>query len=613
MSGIAGLVDFARNVAADQDVVRAMTATLARRGPNGEGLWFSQHAALGHRCRAAAGPDNVAPPLSYQDATGLRAALTFAGQAYNAQELRGRLRSLGHDFGTGSDSEVILHAYLEWGPEFVTRIEGTYAVAVWDEQRQEMLLVRDRMGVKPLFYATTPAGVLFGSEPKAILSHPDFQPVVEADGLRDILSVARVPGHAIFRGMHEVRPGCVVRVNRSGTVEQRYWGLRVAEHPDPLDRTISTVREMLESVVAQQMTADVLPCSLLSGGLDSSSLTAIAAQVARNRGLGPVRSLAVNDHDASGATGARGNDDHIYARLLAEHVGTEHSEVSLGGLDLLDPALRASVLAAYDLPINKGDQYASLHLLFGTASRHATVALSGECGDDVFGGYNWQRLPELVFTSTFPWIHEGRPRFRGNDLIFDPGLLAKLDLAAYERDCHATALAEIAAADHLDDPAEVRYREVTYLAHTRHTRVLFDRLDRLGMASGLDIRVPFADHKLVEYSFNIPWAMKSFDGREKSLLRAATQDLLPESVAMRIKTPYPNLPTGSYDKVLRERLVDVVLSPESPIAALLAPELRSKVAAGGATALEDGVSRAALETALQVNSWLQTYDVRVVL
>ncbi|MFC7219423.1 asparagine synthase (glutamine-hydrolyzing) [Streptomyces polyrhachis] len=612
MSGISGLVDFSRDVAKSPDVAEAMTESMRRRGPAGGGTWLSQHAALGQRTMSTGGLDGVGGPTAFQDGSGRHAVVTFSGELYNAAELRTQLHSFGHTFRTEHEAEVVLHAYLEWGEHLVDRLDGVFGFAVWDERLGELLLVRDRMGVKPLFYAQTPNGLLFGSEPKAILAHPDFPAVLDADGLRDILSVARVPGHAIFRGMREVIPGYTVRVTRSGITERRYWGIQVREHTDSLDRTIATIRELLESVVARHMVADVSPCSLLSGGLDSSSLTALAAQVARRDGLGPIRSFAVNDHDPQKGNGL-GNEDHIYARLMADHVGSELSELSLNDLDLLDPALRASVLAAYDLPLNKGDQYASLHMLFGTARQHATVALSGECGDDVFGGYNWQRLPEWVFSDTFPWVAQGRPRYVGNDAVFDSGLLAKLDLTSYERDSHSAAVAEIGARQQIADETEARYREVSYLAQTRHSLVLFDRLDRLGMTSGLRIRIPFADHRLIDYAFNIPWSMKSFDGREKSLLRAAMRDLLPEQVAMRIKTPYPNLRAGAYDRMLRERLAKVVRNPESPSASLISPELKEAVATGGSAAIEQDISRAALETALQLDSWLRSYDVRIAL
>lgn len=222
----------------------------------------------------------------------------------------------------------------------------------------------------------------------------------------------------------------------------------------------------------------------------------------------------------------------------------------------------------------------------------------------MFGGYNWQRFDRWVHTDTFPWVAEGRSRFNGMATVFDAGLLAKLDLAAYEQDCHRDAIAELGVREAVADPAEARHREVTYLALTRHARVLFDRLDRLGMAAGLDIRVPFADPRLLAYAFDIPWSMKSHDGREKSVLRAAVRDILPEQVAMRVKTPYPNLRDETYDRVLRERLTAVVRAGDSPVLPLLSDGLRHGAAL-------DGVGLPVLETALQLGDWLKTYGVRV--
>ncbi|GAA1164301.1 asparagine synthase (glutamine-hydrolyzing) [Streptomyces hebeiensis] len=611
MCGIAGWVDFARPV--DHDVARAMTATMARRGPDADGLWTGDHVALGHRRLSVIDIEGGCQPMVAEERPGARAALTYSGETYNFQELRAQLTSLGHHFTTRSDTEVVLRAYLQWGAGFATRLEGIYAFAIWDMDREELLLVRDRMGVKPLYYAETSHGVLFGSEPKAILAHPAFEPVLDAEGLRDILSVAKVPGNAVFRGMREVPAGCAVRVGRAGVSEHRYWQLEAGEHTDSLDTTIRTVRDLLEHIVEQQMVSDVPLCTLLSGGLDSSSLTALAAHATREKGLGRIRSCSVSDPDLDGTAGEGANEDHVYARLLAEHVGSDHSELPLRAPDLLDPALRDSVLRAYDLPIAKGDEHASLHLLFSIVRQHSTVALSGECGDEVFGGYRWQRDPDAVFSTTFPWVHEGRANYRGNEVVFTPDLLAKLDLAAYEQDCHSTAVAEIAAHRTVDDPAEARYREVTYLALTRHAQVLFDRKDRMSMACGLEVRVPFADHRLVEYTFNVPWAMKSFDGREKSLLRAAMRDLLPEAVAQRVKTPYPSIRAEAYNRTLRERLALLVRGSSSPLDPFFAPALKAAVRTEGPAALERGMSRAALETTLQLDAWLRAYDVDIVL
>ncbi|MFI1487451.1 asparagine synthase (glutamine-hydrolyzing) [Streptomyces sp. NPDC020747] len=611
MCGTVGWVDFARPL--DHGTALAMTATMARRGPDAAGLWTSDHVALGHRRLSVIDLEGGCQPMAAESPSAVRAALTYSGETYNFQELRTQLSGLGHRFTTRSDTEVVLRAYQQWGAGLATRLEGIFAFAVWDLDRQELLLVRDRMGVKPLYYAETASGVLFGSEPKAVLAHPGFSPVLDVDGLRDILSVAKVPGHAVFRGLREVPPGGMVRVGRSGLTEERYWRLRVAEHTDSLDRTISTVRELMEQIVQEQMVSDVPLCTLLSGGLDSSSLTALAAQASQTAGTGRIRSCSVSDPDPDGSAGAAANQDHVYARLLAEHVGSDHSELPLKAPDLLDPALRASVLQAYDLPIAKGDEHASLHLLFSIVRRHSTVALSGECGDEVFGGYRWQRERDTVLSSTFPWVHEGRANYQGNEVVFSPDLLAKLDLAAYERDCHSTAVAEIDARADIADPVEARYREVTYLALTRHAQILFDRKDRMSMACGLEVRVPFADHRLVEYTFNIPWAMKSFDGREKSLLRAAMRDLLPEAVAQRVKTPYPSIRAEAYDRTLRERLAELIRTGDAPLDPLIAPGLKSAVCREGAAALKQGMSRAALETTLQLDAWLRAYDVQLVL
>ena len=604
MCGITGWVDFSGDLTREADTLRAMVRTLHRRGPDDEGMWLSPHAALGHRRLSVIDLAGSRQPMSAVDG-GRSAVLSYSGEVYNYRRLRNELQSLGHQFSTAGDTEAVLRSCLAWDAGAVARFDGIFAFALWDIEREELLLVRDRLGVKPLYYLRTATGVVFGSEPKALLAHPAVAREVDGDGLRDILSVAKNPGHGVLRGVQEVPPGCLLRVSRDGAVLQRYWKLEVHEHPDDLPATVERVRGLLEEVVAAQLRADVPLCTLLSGGLDSSTLTAFAARAAAADGEGPVRSFAVRNEPTS-------NDDHVYAQLLAEHVGSHHTEVAVPTADLLDPALRAGVLSAYDLPLAKGDEHASLLRLFEAVARHSTVALSGECGDEVFGGYRWQRNPEAVHSGTFPWVHSGRHRHQGLDLLLSPELLAGLDLAAYERDSHAAAVAEIDTSS-VTDPVEARFRQVTYLALTRHAQVLFDRKDRLSMAHGLEVRVPFAAHALVEYTFNVPWAMKSFDGREKSLLRAAGHGLLPPAVSERPKTPYPSVLDTGYNAGLRKLLADVVYAGDAPVLPYLHPVLVHEVRRGGVSAVPAELSRAALETVLQWNTWLTEYRVRVVL
>ncbi|OXM48264.1 asparagine synthase (glutamine-hydrolyzing) [Amycolatopsis thailandensis] len=583
MCGITGWVDFGRDLTRERDTVEAMTDTMAKRGPDAGGIWLSAHAALGHRRLSIIDLDGGRQPM-----TAGTTALTYSGEVYNFRELRTELTARGHRFDTRSDTEVVLRAYLEWGDAFVDRLNGMYAFAIWDGD--ELLLVRDRMGVKPLFYYPTPDGVLFGSEPKAILANPLAERVLDTDGLRDLLSVAKNPGHAVFRGMRELPPGHTLRVRRDGLDLRKYWSLQAGEHPDDLTTTVARVRELLEDTVTRQLVADVPLCTLLSGGLDSSTLTALAA------GTSDVRSYSVKVTDQPGD-----NLDHVHARLVADHVGARYEEILHSTVDLLAPSVKAAVLTAYDLPIAKGDEHASLHELFRMVRERSTVALSGECGDEVFGGYRWYRKPDAVWSGTFPWVHSGRSRHEGLDLLFAPDLMTKLGLREYERDSHDSAVAELSTVAG-EDALEARMREVTYLGLTRHAQVLFDRKDRMSMAAGLEVRVPFTDHRLVEYTFNVPWSMKNFDRREKSLLRAVGKDLLPAEVLSRAKTPYPSIEDDSYDRILRDRLRKLIGAKNEPLSPLLTDEFP-----------EGRLTRPALETTLQLNDWLKAYRVRLVL
>src|SRR5919202_3417863 len=293
MCGIAGWVDFGRNLTAEQATVQAMTATMDCRGPDAEGLWIAPHVALGHRRLAVIDLQGGRQPMVVEEDKQALAALTYSGEVYNFRELRAELSACGHRFRTHSDTEVVLRAYLQWGEDFVARLNGMYAFAIWDVRREELLLVRDRMGVKPLYYYPTPSGVLFGSEPKAILANPLLEPVVDDDGLRELFSFVKTPEQAIFQGMREVRPGQLVRVRREGTSKRRYWVLESREHADDTDTTVRTVRELLDDIVTRQLISDVPLCTLLSGGLDSSVVTALATKTLREQGSGGGRSFAL--------------------------------------------------------------------------------------------------------------------------------------------------------------------------------------------------------------------------------------------------------------------------------------------------------------------------------
>ncbi|MEV6537874.1 asparagine synthase (glutamine-hydrolyzing) [Streptomyces sp. NPDC051665] len=613
MCGITGWVDFERDLSHESSTVGAMTRTMACRGPDAEGVWIDGHAALGHRRLAVIDPDGGRQPMTAEDDEGRTlAALTFCGEIYNYRELRAELSGLGHRFRTASDTEVVLRGYLQWGERLATRLNGMFALAVWDTRTEELLLLRDRMGVKPLFYLPTEQGVLFGSEPKAILAHPMVPRRVSAEGLCEVLDMVKTPEAAVFEGMYEVRPGHQVVIGRQGPRKRAYWTLEARPHTDDLDATIATVRGLLEDIVSRQLVADVPLCLLLSGGLDSSAVTALAARGSKARGLPPVSSFSVDfahADDRFRPDAVRGVRDAPFVRDLARHVGSEHTEVVLGSDELTDPALRAAVLRAVDQPpAFWGDMWPSLYLLFRSVKQRSTVALSGEAADELFGGYRWFRNPNALRADTFPWLTSGSARYFGGLTLLDKGLLDKLDIAGYRQGRYQEALAEVPVLP--GESAEDRtMRRIGYLNLTRFVQTLLDRKDRMSMAVGLEVRVPFCDHRLVEYVFNTPWAMKSFDGREKSLLRAAVADLLPSSVLERVKSPYPATQDPAYERALRAELAGVLADGDSPVLPLLD---RSRAAGAVDRPLGDvslPYDRGSLEMALWLNAWLTEYDI----
>jgi asparagine synthase (glutamine-hydrolysing) len=611
MCGIAGCVSYDGDLRSHKDVIAAMTETMARRGPDAGGVWIDRHVGLGHRRLAIIDLAGGAQPMQAEEEGRICASLIYTGEVYNFVELRDELRQLGHRFKTRSDTEVVLRGYLQWGDKVVERLNGMFAFAIWDVRTEELLLVRDRMGVKPLFYYPTADGVLFGSEPKAILAHPTVQPRVNKDGFREILVLAKNPESTIYAGMHEVRPGQVVRVNRSGLTKRRYWMLTAHEHEDDLPRTIRTVTELLEDTVRRQIVADVPLCSLLSGGLDSSAVTAMAHRAIGAQQGERIRSFSVEfaDHGAAFVAGDfHKSSDTPFVRDFVAHVCCDHTEVVLDSQELADRDLNRAVMQASDFPLSvSGDMFSSLYRLFQAVRAESTVALSGESADEVFGGYPWFHDPKAVDAATFPWLATTGSTFAGTQVL-DPDLLDRLNLPEFQADSYAQAIAETPVHKG-EDAVERRMREISYLHLTRFVQFLLDRKDRMSMAVGLEVRVPFCDHRLVEYVFNIPWHLKTFDGREKSILRAATRQLLPNSIAERQKNPYPSTQDPAYEKAVRAEVAEILADRSHPATSSLNRKAIEDMLARPVGATSSLPERAGLERVRSISAWVKDYGV----
>ncbi|KUL33614.1 asparagine synthase [Streptomyces sp. NRRL F-4489] len=645
MCGITGWISFGEEPGQRPRVIERMTDALAARGPDASGIWLGPHAAIGHRRLAVIDPDGGAQPMT-ASAGGIRdgrpvpvplgrpqasatstlahdhsptsttstntpgqIVLTYSGEVYNHHELRAELRGRGHEFRTRSDTEVVLRAYQEWGAGLAGRLTGMYAFAVWDADARRLLLVRDRMGVKPLYYARTPdGGLVFGSEPKALFAHPDCAPRVDAQGLREAYGLVFGTGATLWAGVREVPPGGLLEFDRDGLTERCYWQLTARPHgDDDFAAATEEVRHRLEYAVRSQLEADVPLCSLLSGGLDSTVVTALLADELRARdGAGArLRSYAVDYSDqAERFTGdvLRTGHDAPYAVEAGAHIGTEHRTVVLDPQALLDPGHRAAVVAARDSPIGVGDMDTSLYLLFGRIKEHSTVAVSGEAADEVFGGYPWFHSPAALAAPAFPWLLVTSDEAA---VPLHPDVAGTLRIGEFQRDTYRTALA---AVPHLDGegPARRRQREMQHLSLTRWLRQLLHRKDRLSMAQGLEVRVPYCDHRLVEYAFNAPWELQCHDGREKSLLRAVGTGLAPRSVLWRAKNHYPATHHPDYNRGLQKLAREALDAAGGRVRDLVDARVIGSVLKTEPERLEWG-HRLRLERVVDLALWLERY------
>ncbi|MCM2416117.1 asparagine synthase (glutamine-hydrolyzing) [Streptomyces sp. RKAG290] len=601
MCGLVGYAGFTGHVPKDTEgtSLKEMTETLACRGPDAAAMWAEGAAGLGHTRLAIVDLAGGRQPMVLARGERTVLAVAFAGEVYNHARLRSELISRGHRFTTRSDSEVVLHAIDAWGEGAPARLEGMFAYAAWEPGPRRLTLARDRFGIKPMCYARIGDAVVFGSEPKAVLAHPAVTERLDLDGLRELLLSAhpmiKTPGRSAFAGLEEVAPGTVVTMTPEGACARRYWSLGPAEHSDDLPTTVARVRQLLEEAVTGQLAADVPVSVLLSGGLDSSAIAAVARPAA-----GTLHTLSVDLGNQASDRDAMGRDpDGPYAELMVRHLASSHRQVQLDVDLLADPARRARVGYLRD-GLTLGDFDTSLLQLYSAVREDFPVTLAGDGADELFGGYRWF-TPRVAAAESFPWDSV----LDRADLtqLLDPSLAAALDLPAHRADLHQAACTEIEHPPGIT-PAETALRRDSYLNLTRFLPCLLDRADRLSMGVGLEVRVPFLDHHLVEYVFNTPWDMKTFDGREKSLLRAAVTDLLPEPVLTRRKSPYPMIRDPAYRAALTAQVSRVVTEAGPATDLLNVAVVRSLLLEPTGT---DRFPREGLELVLDLDQWLRTH------
>jgi len=604
MSAIAGIL----GLPYDSQILDTMLGTMLHRGPDGTGSYMERQCCLLHSRLVTVAPEDGNQPMALRW-DGEEYVITYNGELYNAPELQECLSALGHEFTTKSDTEVVLRAYAQWKDKCVEKFNGVFAFGVWEKQKKRLFLARDRMGVKPLFYTMLSDGMLFASEIKTLLSYPKVPRELDREGAAQILLLGpgRIPGSGVLKNIWELMPGCCGYYCLGDWKWWHYWKLRDREHRDSFEETAECVRYLVTDAVTRQMVSDVPFGTLLSGGLDSSLVSAICAA---NNGGEPLRtfSLDYENNDKYFVPGKfQPNSDNSYIDIMQKELGSIHSWTVLTPKDLLDELENATV--ARDLP-GMADVDFSLLAFCRKVRQDVKLILSGECADEIFGGYPWYRDPEISAYDGFPWAQNTQQRAA----FLNPDILPGIEPEDF---VNAHYLQTISDCDILPgtSPRERRMKELVNLNMRWFMQTLIDRKDRMCMACGLAARVPFCDYRIVEYMYGVPWEYKDYKNKEKGLLRYAMEGLLPKEVLWRKKSPYPKTYDPQYLNCVSTMLRQLLSKTDAPIYGIVNRNALAQLLDGDFEKPWYGQLMKQPQTIaymLQINFWLKHYKIRLV-
>lgn len=603
MSGITGWLNWNENAAEKQHFLKEMADAIAHRGPDAEGFWTSNHAAFAHRRLTVLDSEGGRQPMVFQEGDE-KLVITYDGELYNYRELAEELKSKGHRFQTNSDTEVLLHSYLEWSRECVQHLNGMFAFAVWDEERERLFMARDHMGVKPLYYAEKKGALVFGSEIKALLAHPDIDARIDHIGLAEIFTQGPMytPGNGIFQDVHELRAGQMLTADQNGVHTRQYWTLTNEPFTDNPAEASEYVRDILVDATKHQLMSDKNVVSLLSGGLDSSLLVSLTAPEFKKQGKDFLTySIDFEDNEQNFQPDfIHEGRDTPYVYEMAQALGTQHHNHVVDGKTLADHLLEP--MFARDFP-GIGEMETSLYLLFQRMAQDATVALTGESADEVFGGYPWFYDEKVLNAGTFPWTmgSENYPSILNDEMV------AYVQPQQYTRQRFEEALQEMPKTKQQNE-MDQRRQEMQFMNVTRFLPMLIDRSERLSARAGLEVRTPICDHRMVQYLWNMPWDIKTTGNMEKGILRRAANGILIDDVRTRKKSGYPYSQDPNYTSAVKHWLKEILNDPQAPIQNLINTHKVTQIVDH---ANHQGVP-IICDKLIQVNEWLRNYQIEVV-
>lgn len=554
MCGIAGILSHSIDLRERKPLIEEMSGTLKMRGPDAAGEYITRDAALIHRRLAVIDVERGAQPMRFG-----KYIIVYNGELYNTAEVRDMLKSSGYEFKTHCDTEVVLKAYHKWGEQSVKKLNGIFAYAVYDEEEKTLFAARDRIGVKPFYYSSCGGCFTFASRISTLLKAPWIKPVVDENGLNEIfmLGPAKSIGSGIFRDISELPPAHYMICSGSGADIECYWELKADINNESRDEAIEHTRCLVRDSIERQLVSDVPLATFLSGGLDSSVISKIASDYYKRRGQRlDTYSVDYTDNDIYFKKSLfQPNKDSDYIELISSYIGSRHHSVVLDNNAVADALAEAAV--ARGVPAF-ADVDSSLLLFCRQVKKDFTVCLSGECADEIFGGYPWYHRKEILFEDSFPWSRSTAVRRK----LLKNGFLPSGE--EYIRNAYESTVNSVSYLDS-DSRLEKRMREMFMLNLNWFMQTLLYRKDVMSMESSLEVRVPFCDYRLVEYAYNMPWELKALDGREKGILRKAFENELPQEIVWRKKSPYPKTHNPVYYKAASKLALKALEDRECPL------------------------------------------------
>lgn len=588
-----------------------MNRVQKHRGPDGEGAYLDDFCGLAHVRLSILDIAKGAQPMYYNN-QGQEYVIVYNGEIYNMHEIRKELKIQGVEFQTDCDTEVILKGYGHWGCEVFGKLNGIFAFAIWEKSKERLILCRDRLGVKPLFFTRREDKLIFASEIKSLFAYDSRIAKTGKEGLCELFALgpAHTSGKTVYQGISEVKPGSFLVVEKGAVQQQAYWQLESREHSDSVKETVEKTAYLIQDAIRMQMLSDIPICTFLSGGLDSSIVTAVTAGELKKQG----KVLSTYSFDFEGneqffeANSFQPSQDAPFAKEMSEFLGTKHSVLKCSNEALFENLYGA--MKARDFPC-MADVESSLLYFCGEVSKHHRVTLTGECADEIFGGYPWFYRKDMFERDAFPWSYDMEARTS----LLKEEVVKKLDLGEYSYQAYKKTIEKTPRLVG-ENKEEARRRELSYLNIRWFMATLLERMDRTSMYHGLEARVPFADHRIVEYVFNVPWSIKFMGDMEKGLLRNAAKGLLPDSVLFRKKSPYPKTYHPVYEQLLKEEFVRILNSKEEPVLQFIDKKkalrfLETPMSYGKPWYGQLMAGPQMLAYYIQINMWLKEYGVEV--